>query len=317
MKPLKKDSETLRHPLLSQIEEQLGTIIVGKRDEIRLALVCLLSGGHLLLEDVPGVGKTTLAHALAKTLGFDYQRVQFTNDMLPADILGVSIYNKSEDRFIFHKGPIFTHLVLADEINRATPKSQSALLEAMEEQQITVDGQTLPLPHPFLVIGTQNPLTQSGTFPLPESQLDRFLMKISLGYPSPDAERSLLVGENRRDMLNALQPVTNAEQFVELQQKISLIHTSEPALDYLQSLLIKTRTPQKFLHGLSPRAGIGLLHAAKAWALVQGREYLLPDDIQAVFPAVARHRLLSVQPGQVSEESEIQELLESVSLHNT
>ncbi len=316
MNPLEKNTEALQHPLLNQIEAQLSKIIVGKQEEIRLALVCLLSGGHLLLEDLPGVGKTTLAHALAKTLGFDYQRVQFTNDMLPADILGVSIYNKKEDSFVFHKGPIFTNLVLADEINRATPKSQSALLEAMEEQQITIDGQTMPLPKPFLVIGTQNPLTQAGTFPLPESQLDRFLMKISLGYPSEDAERSLLTGENRRDMLKTLQPVVNATQFIELQQKINLIHVSEPALDYLQSLLTKTRTPQKFQHGLSPRAGIGLLHAAKAWALLHGRDYLLPDDIQAIFPAVARHRLVSGQPGQISEDSEIQELLESVPLHN-
>ncbi len=317
MNPLKNNSDPLQHTLLSKIEAQLGEIIVGKHDEIRLSLVCLLSGGHLLLEDVPGVGKTTLAHALAKTLGFDYQRVQFTNDMLPADILGVSIYNKAEDNFVFHKGPVFTNLVLADEINRATPKSQSALLEAMEEGQVTVDGETYILPKPFLVIGTQNPLTQSGTFPLPESQLDRFLMKISLGYPSKDAERNLLTGANRRDLLNNLEPVTNAEQFVQLQQDINNIHVSEPALDYLQALLIKTRAPQQFQHGLSPRAGIGLLHAAKAWALVQGREYLLPDDIQAVFPAVGRHRLLSAQPGQTSEESEIRKLLESVPLHNS
>ncbi len=276
--------------VLSDIALQLNGVILGKGRAIRLALACLLSGGHLLIEDLPGVGKTTLAHALAITLGLRFQRIQFTSDLLPADILGVSVYDQEQRAFAFHPGPIFAQVILADEINRATPKAQSALLEAMEERQVTVEGRTRPLPQPFFVIATQNPFHQTGTFPLPESQLDRFAMAISLGYPDARAERALLKGEDRRRLLKALRPVLAPEGLVAIQEAVSGVHASEALLDYIQALLAASRAGD-FAMGLSPRAGLILLHAARAWALLEGRGHVLPEDVQAVLPSVVRHRL--------------------------
>lgn len=269
----------------------MGEIILGKEQQLRLALTCLLARGHLLIEDLPGVGKTTLAHALATVLGLHYQRIQFTSDLLPADILGVSIYNRDTSDFQFHPGPVFSHIVLADEINRATPKTQSALLEAMEEHQITIEGETRELPQPFLVIATQNPLYQIGTFPLPESQLDRFLMCIELGYPDADAERRLLQGDDRRNLLAGVQPVMSASELLKLQHQVDDIHAADALLDYLQALLEFSRLSPQYQNGLSPRAGLALLHSAKAWALLAGRDLVLPEDLQTVLPAVVGHRL--------------------------
>jgi MoxR-like ATPase len=266
-------------------------IILGKDDVIRLALTCLIARGHLLIEDLPGVGKTTLAHVLANTLGLDFQRVQFTSDLLPADILGVSIYNRDTGIFKFHPGPIFNQLILADEVNRATPRAQSALLEAMEEQQVTVEGETRPLPNPFFVIATQNPSTQVGTFHLPESQLDRFMMRIELGYPDGDAERDLLVGQDRRNLLKNIQNVIQPERLLSMQQQACNIHVSAALLDYLQDILEFSRQSGDYITGLSPRAGLAALHCAKAWALMQGRAHVLPEDIQAVLPSIIGHRL--------------------------
>jgi MoxR-like ATPase len=291
-------SSTFPTTHIKNVLNGLGNIIVGKDHQIRLALCCLLADGHLLIEDLPGVGKTTLAHALAHILGLNYQRIQFTSDLLPADIIGVSIYSRDDKQFHFHPGPVFSQLILADEINRATPKSQSALLEAMEEEQVTVDGVSHPLPHPFFVIATQNPLHQSGTFPLPESQLDRFLMSISLGYPDPAAERQLLTGTSREHLIQQLQPEIKPEDLYQLQQDVESVFVSEAALDYLQAILAYTRIPGRYQQGLSPRAGLGLLRAAKAWALLSERDHLLPDDIQAVVPAVAGHRLHYRDPGE-------------------
>ncbi|MCG8428536.1 MAG: AAA family ATPase, partial [Chromatiales bacterium] len=256
---------------LDRITKQAGEIILGKQPIIKLALACLLAKGHLLIEDLPGVGKTTLAHLLAKLLGLEYQRIQFTSDLLPADIIGVSVFERNSGEFRFHPGPIFSQLLLADEINRATPKAQSALLEAMEEHQVTAESETRKLPAPFFVIATQNPAHQIGTFPLPESQLDRFLMRISLGYPDARSERALLAGENPRDMLESVEPCLNPKQLQELQQQVGQVHVSAALLDYCQSLLSFSRTNPRFHHGLSPRAGLALLRAAKAWALLEGR----------------------------------------------
>jgi len=277
--------------ILDRIVQEAGEVILGKEHTIRLAVTCLIANGHLLIEDLPGVGKTTLAHVLAKLLGLDYQRIQFTSDLLPADILGASVYSRDDGAFHFHKGPLFSQLVLADEINRATPKSQSALLEAMEERQITIEGKTRPLPTPFFVIATQNPTHQIGTFPLPESQLDRFLMRIQLGYPSTSAERKLLSGEDRREMVQRLEACLVTDQLVELQTSVSQIFISEALLDYVQMLLQATRTSSKFSQGLSPRAGLALINSARAWALLNGRDSVLPEDVQAVLPAVVDHRL--------------------------
>lgn len=277
--------------LLDPILEAAGTVILGKEQELRLALACLLARGHLLIEDLPGVGKTTLAHLLARLLGLQYARIQFTSDLLPADVVGVSVYERGHERFRFHPGPLFSQLVLADEINRATPKAQSALLEAMEEQQVTVDGETRPLPEPFFVIATQNPAQQVGTFPLPESQFDRFLMRIRLGYPDVAQEKILLAGEDRRTLVEGLAPVLSHPELAGLQRQVTQIYAAAPVVDYCHELLLFTRRCERFLYGLSPRAGIGLLRAAKAWALVNGRAYLIPEDIQAVFPSVAVHRL--------------------------
>ena len=299
------------HPLQHVLAEA-NRIIIGKSQATRLALCCLLARGHLLIEDQPGVGKTTLAHTLAQVLGLEYQRIQFTSDLLPADILGVSIYDRADGSFHFHQGPVFTQLLLADEINRATPKAQSALLEAMEEQQITADGQTYDLPRPFFVVATQNPATQIGTYPLPESQLDRFLMRISMGYPDAQAERALLAGEDRRELLQHLSAQLDVSQLMQLQQEVEQVHCAPALLDYVQSLLQFTRESGLWLQGLSPRAGLGLIRAARAWAMVDGRHQVLPEDIQAVIPAVAGHRLNS-HDGQATEQS-LQQLIESVSI---
>jgi len=276
---------------LNAVAEQINGIILGKAHQIRLALACLLARGHLLIEDVPGVGKTTLAHAIATSLGLRFQRIQFTSDLLPADILGISVYNRDTGGFEFHPGPVFTNVVLADEVNRATPRAQSALLEAMEENQVTIDGETRQLPLPFFVIATQNPSYQIGTFPLPESQLDRFLMRIELGYPDAEAERALLKGDNRRDMLLRLQPQLDADGLARLQLEVQQVHASPALLDYLQALVNATRRSPSFAHGLSPRASLALLHGARAWAYMDDRKHVLPEDIQTVLPAVVTHRL--------------------------
>lgn len=277
--------------LIGQVIEQTSQVILGKERQIRLALACLLARGHLLIEDLPGVGKTTLAHVLARTLGLDFQRIQFTSDLLPADILGVSVYDRDSASFKFHPGPVFAQLILADEVNRATPKAQSALLEAMEEHQVTVEGETRPLPEPFFVIATQNPAYQVGTFPLPESQLDRFLMRIELGYPDAVAERALLQGKDRRELLAGLQPCLTPMELQTLQQAASEVYVADALLDYIQALLAFTRQAPRFHSGLSPRAALALLHAARAWALIGGRDAVLPEDVQAVLSAVVGHRL--------------------------
>jgi MoxR-like ATPase len=270
---------------------QLNQVILGKDTQIHLCLACLLARGHLLIEDIPGVGKTTLAHALAKTLGLSFQRVQFTSDLLPADVLGVSIYDRETGKFRFQHGPIFAQLVLADEINRASPKAQSALLEAMEEHQVTVDGQSMALPEPFFVIATQNPQDQAGTFPLPESQLDRFLMRVHLGYPAAAAERELLSGVDRRELVNSLEPVVSVDMLTRLQLRVLDVHVSPALLDYVQALVAYTRNTSAISIGLSPRAAIGLLRAARAWALIAGRDAVIPEHVQEVFASVAEHRL--------------------------
>ncbi len=297
--------------ILRQVLEDASRLIVGKRQELRLALTCLLAGGHLLIEDVPGVGKTTLAHVLARLLGLDFQRIQFTADMLPADILGVSIYDRTEGRFHFHPGPVFAQLVLADEINRATPKTQSALLEAMEERQVTADGETRELPEPFFVIATQNPRTQIGTFGLPESQLDRFLMRISLGYPDPAAERELLAGGDRRLLLKEVSPRIDGPRLMAWQAYVDNVYVAPALLDYVQALLAATRSSPKWELGLSPRAGLALLRAARAWAMIDGRGQVVPEDIQAVLPSVAGHRLNWLDGDGADH---IAELIESVAI---
>lgn len=287
------DSGTRQRTAIHAVLAQLDQVILGKSRETRLALACLLARGHLLIEDVPGVGKTTLAHALAATLGLAFQRVQFTSDMLPADLIGVSIYARETGEFRFHPGPIFSQVILADEINRATPKTQSALLEAMEERQVTLDGETRHLPEPFFVIATQNPAHQIGTFALPESQLDRFLMRITLGYPDAAAERAMLLGEDRRDMLKHLARAMPPETLGELQAAVRAVHVAPALVDYVQALTHATRDNGEWINGLSPRAALGLLAAARAWALIAGRTAVLPEDVQAVFGVVATHRLLA------------------------
>ncbi|MBN2887519.1 MAG: AAA family ATPase [Chromatiaceae bacterium] len=290
-------------------------VILGKPRELRLALTCLLARGHLLIEDLPGVGKTTLAHLLARLLGLDYARIQFTSDLLPADVIGVAVYDRASEDFRFHPGPLFSQLILADEINRATPKAQSALLEAMEERQVTVEGETRPLPEPFFVIATQNPLHQVGTFPLPESQLDRFLMRIHLGYPAAEQEKQLLAGEDRRAMVARQPPVLSPEQLMALQEQVSEVHAAAPVIDYVHGILQFTRSSGRFLYGLSPRAGLGLLRAAKAWALLAGRDYVIPEDVQAVLPACVVHRLaLGEGVGALDEAAVAADILNHVAL---
>jgi MoxR-like ATPase len=269
-------------------------IILGKDREIQLALACLFASGHLLIEDVPGVGKTTLAHTLAKLLGLQFSRVQFTSDLLPGDVLGASIFDRETSQFRFHPGPVFTNVLLADEINRASPKAQSALLEAMEERQVSVDGQTRVLPHPFFVIATQNPTEQVGTFPLPESQLDRFLMRVSLGYPAPEAERALYKGEERRTIVNQLTATMNGGLVSDVQKAVPAIKVSDALIDYLQAIVSYTRTSNKYAIGLSPRAGLALRRASQAWAGLVGRDHVLPEDVQAVLKPVIGHRLHGV-----------------------
>jgi MoxR-like ATPase len=281
----------LPHVPLVQVVEAAGRIILGKQHQLRLALACLLARGHLLIEDLPGMGKTTLAHTLARLLGLDFQRIQFTSDMLPADIVGVSIFDRDKGGFQFHPGPVFAQLVLADEVNRATPKTQSALLEAMEERQVTTEGQTRALPTPFFVIATQNPAHQIGTFPLPESQLDRFLMRIELGYPDRDAERALLAGAYRREMLAQLAPCLDGPTLLALQESAGEVHVAAALIDYVQALVAHTRSSPQWQAGLSPRAALALIAAARAWALIEGRDHVLPEDVQAVLPGVAIHRL--------------------------
>ncbi|MCX4188188.1 AAA family ATPase [Methylophaga sp. OBS4] len=276
---------------ISRILETINSIILGKEDVVKLALTCLLAKGHLLIEDLPGVGKTTLAHTLAATLGLGFQRIQFTSDMLPADILGVSVYERDQQHFVFHPGPIFNQLILADEVNRATPRTQSALLEAMEEQQVSMDGQTYPLTEPFFVIATQNPANQIGTFFLPESQQDRFLMCLEIGYPDASSERALLQGKERRELLKTLQAVVNIDELLQLQAQVEQVKVSAALIDYIQSILAFTRESGFYHFGLSPRAGLGLLHASQSAALVTGRDHVLPEDVQTVLPAVVRHRL--------------------------
>ncbi len=283
---------------------ELDRVVLGKSTEIRLALCCLLARGHLLIEDLPGMGKTSLAHALATSLGLSYQRVQFTSDMLPADLLGLSIFDKDQQQFVFHPGPIFTQMLLADEINRGSPRTQSALLEAMAEQQVSLDGITRPLPKPFFVIATQNPQDQAGTFALPESQLDRFLMRIELGYPNASAERQMLL----RTSTPQVTPQLDHAQLLELQQQVAQVQASDGVLDYLLALVNETRRPGVVPNPLSPRASQGLLAAGKAWAFLAGRDYLLPDDLQAVFAPVAEHRLRSGQ-GQFGTQSSLSRAL--------
>ena len=283
---------------LHDAARQVGQIVVGKDQQVRLAFTCLLAGGHLLIEDVPGVGKTTLAHALALSLGLKFNRVQFTSDLLPADMAGISVYEREKNGFVFHPGPIFTQVLLADEINRATPKTQSGLLEAMEERQVTADGVTRPLPEPFFVIATQNPAHQVGTFPLPESQLDRFLMCLSLGYPDPAAERALLMGEDRRAMLRTLQAAMTPAELMDAQASLRRIHASPSLIDYVQALAQASRQGTLFAEGLSPRATLALLQAARAWAALEGRDHVLPEDIQAVLVPVCAHRLRPLKSAQ-------------------
>ncbi|MBN8431049.1 AAA family ATPase [Microbulbifer salipaludis] len=279
--------------IISAIVADIGKVLLGKEHQVKLALACLLARGHLLIEDLPGMGKTTLAHALAQVLGLSYKRVQFTSDMLPADILGVSIFERESGQFRFHEGPVFSQLLLADEINRSSPKTQSALLEAMEERQVSIDGETRPLPEPFFVIATQNPLQQSGTFVLPESQLDRFLMRISLGYPTREAERALFQGVDPRAQLAQLKPRISGEGLRKLQSLVGQVKASESLLDYLERLVLHTRQSPECGVGLSPRGALALLHAARAWALIHNRGHVLPEDLQAVLPSVAGHRLQS------------------------
>jgi MoxR-like ATPase len=282
-----------RDDTLAAVIEAAEGVILGKTEALRLALACILARGHLLIEDLPGVGKTTLAHLLARLFGLHYSRIQFTSDMLPADVIGVSVYERVGERFRFHPGPVFSQVVLADEINRATPKAQSALLEAMEERQVTAEGETRPLPDPFFVIATQNPSCQIGTFALPESQLDRFLMRIELGYPDAAQEKALLAGADRRQILAKLAPALSPAELIAAQNRVESIHAAPAVIDYCHALVTFTRGCERFRHGLSPRAGLGLLRAAKAWALMAGRDFVIPEDIQRVLPAVVAHRLVS------------------------
>ena len=299
---------------LKSLIDQLNTVIVGKPAQTQDCVACLLAGGHLLIEDVPGVGKTTLAHALARTFGLQFSRVQFTADLMPSDLTGVSIYERGQEAFVFHPGPLFAQVLLADEINRASPKTQSALLEAMEEGQVTVDGETRALPSPFFVIATQNPHDQLGTYALPESQLDRFLMRISLGYPDRAAERALLVGDDRRHIVDALPSLLSAAELQTLQHKVLTIHAAAPLLDYVQDLIAATRSGQWFLTGLSPRAGIAVLRAAKAQALISGRDYAAPDDVQAILAQTVAHRLIPLADAGRGSVEQVRAMLDAVAL---
>ena len=299
---------------LKSLLNQLNTVIVGKPAQVQDCVACLLAGGHLLIEDAPGVGKTTLAHALARTFGLQCSRVQFTADLMPSDLSGVSVYERGKEAFVFHPGPIFAQVLLADEINRASPKTQSALLEAMEEKQVTIEGETRPLPTPFFVIATQNPHDQLGTHALPESQLDRFLMRLSLGYPDRAAERALLTGRDRRELVDTLPSLLTLAELQQLQQQVQAIHTAAPLLDYLQDLMAATRSGRWFAQGLSPRAGLAVLRAAKAQALLSGRDYVAPDDIQTILPQTTAHRLTPVRDAGRGAIEQVRAMIEAVPL---
>ncbi len=279
------------HDIVDSVIARLGTVLLGKEHQIKLALACVFARGHLLIEDLPGMGKTLLSHALARVLGLSFNRIQFTSDVLPGDIVGVSIFDREQNAFRFVAGPVFAQVVLADEVNRATPKTQSALLEAMEERQVTVDGLTRPLPEPFFVIATQNPSTQTGTFALPESQLDRFLMRIEIGYPNPDAERELLKNGDRRPALDQLPTIVDRSRLVQIQSAVDAIKVADPLIDYVQRLVHFSRHEPEFAFGLSPRGALALLKSARAWALLQKRSHVVPEDVQAVLPSVVEHRL--------------------------
>ena len=299
---------------LQQLLDQLNTVIVGKPAQVADCVACLLAGGHLLIEDVPGVGKTTLAHALSRSFGLQFSRVQFTADLMPSDLVGISIYERGREGFVFHPGPVFAQVLLADEINRASPKTQSALLEAMEEKQVTVEGATRALPDPFFVIATQNPQDQLGTYALPESQLDRFHMRLSLGYPDRQAERELLRGSDRRQMLDALAPVLTPADLARLQQAVLAVHTAEPVLDYLQDLVAATRSGRWFAQGLSPRAALAVVRAAKAQAFLSGRDYVAPDDISTILPQTAAHRLVPVSDAGRGSVEQVRAMIDAVPL---
>jgi MoxR-like ATPase len=304
-------------PLATQLTElidQISTIIVGKKTQIEDCVACVLAGGHLLIEDVPGVGKTTLAQTLAVSLGLRFSRTQFTADLMPSDLIGVSVYERSKEAFVFHKGPVFAQVLLADEINRAGPKTQSALLEAMEEHQVTIDGETRALPEPFFVIATQNPSDQLGTYPLPESQLDRFLMCITLGYPDQASERALLAGHDRREAIHGLRAVMSPEQLLAAQKAVHAVHASDALLDYLQALIAATRSGRWFVEGLSPRAGIAVLRAARARALLGQRDYVAPDDLQYVLPQTVAHRLVPVAGAGRGRVEQVRAMVEAVPL---
>jgi len=310
----KPSPESDRLDRLKDAVSTVNRIIMGKEQQVKLAFSCLLARGHLLIEDLPGVGKTTLAHALATVIGVRYQRIQFTSDLLPADILGVSIYRRDQEKFEFHPGPIFAELVLADEINRATPKSQSALLEAMAEGQVTIEGETHILPKPFFVIATQNPLDLVGTFPLPDSQLDRFLLSISLGFPEPEVERELLTAQDRVLMLGDTPAVISPDDVLQLNRDCQKIHVSGALLDYVQALLAETRNSRWFETGLSPRAGIAMLQCSKAYAFLEGRDFAIPEDVKAIFPGLARHRMSVPHGMETSVEEQISGLLNQVAI---
>ena len=299
---------------IKTVLDQLNTVMAGKSAQVQDGVTCLLAGGHLLIEDVPGVGKTTLANALARTFGLQFSRVQFTADLMPSVLSGVSVYDRGQEKFIFHPGPVFAQVLLADEINRASPKTQSALLEAMEEKQVTVEGATRPLPWPFFVIATQNPQDQLGTYALPESQLDRFLMRISLGYPERAAERDLLAGSGRRDMLETLPAVLSVQDLTVLQHAVSAVHVAPPLLDYVQDLIAATRSGRWFLQGLSPRAGIALMRAARAQALIAGRDYVAPDDVQAILPQCVAHRMVPVSDAGRGAVEQVRAMIDAVPL---
>jgi MoxR-like ATPase len=299
---------------LKTLLDQLNTVIVGKPTQIQDCVACLLAGGHLLIDDVPGVGKTTLAHALARTFGLQFSRVQFTSDLMPSDLSGVSVYERGKEAFVFHPGPIFAQVLLADEINRASPKTQSALLEAMEEKQVTIEGETRVLPQPFFVIATQNPLDQVGTYALPESQMDRFLMRISLGYPDRAAERELLQGGDRRAVVDQLSSLLSAQELAQLQAQVLTVHAAGPLLDYVQDLITATRSGHWFLQGLSPRAGIAVVRAAKAQALLSGRDYVAPDDVQTILPQTIAHRLIAVGDSGRGAVEQVRAMLAAVAL---
>ena len=310
----KPSPESERLDRLKDAVSTVNRIIMGKEQQVKLAFSCLLARGHLLIEDLPGVGKTTLAHALATVIGVRYQRIQFTSDLLPADILGVSIYRRDQEKFEFHPGPIFAELVLADEINRATPKSQSALLEAMAEGQVTIEGETHILPKPFFVIATQNPLDLVGTFPLPDSQLDRFLLSISLGFPEPEVERELLIAQDRVLMLGDTQAVISPDDVLQLNRDCQKVHVSEALLDYVQALLAETRNSRWFETGLSPRAGIAMLQCSKAFAFLESRDFAIPEDVKAIFPGLARHRMSVPHGMEASVDEQISGLLNQVAI---